>query len=81
MTHIISARLRGMNHRLVHWDKKYIYVQLRSLLFWSHCVVVCCFSPYNSPQKEKEQQKMFSSIEVEKAKELKGNKHIPPKSQ
>lgn len=45
---------------------------------------LCCvlfFLQYNSPKKEKEQQKMFSSIEVEKTKELKGNKHIPPKSQ
>lgn len=48
-----------------------------------HCVVLCFlfFFQYNSPKKEKEQQKMFSSVEVEKTKELKGNKHIPPKSQ
>lgn len=47
-------------------------------------IVLCSvFFFFNTilPKKEKEQQKMFSSIEVEKAKELKGNKHIPPKSQ
>lgn len=76
MTHIISARLKGMNRSLVHWDKNiYTCVTGQSLLFCG------MFFFFIQIPKKREEQKMFSSIEVEKAKELKGNKHIPPKSQ
>ncbi len=75
MTHIITVRLRGMNHSLAHWDKIYTCATGQSLLL--------LFLQTTPPPQKKERKitKKISSIEVEKAKELKGNKHIPPKSQ
>lgn len=70
MTHIITARLRGMNRSLAHWDKNiYMCDWAESFVLWY------VFFFFIQIPKKREEQKMFSSIEVEKAKQLKENKN------
>ncbi len=67
MTHFITVRLRGMNHSLAHWYKNiYMCDWAESFVLEPLCRVLLFFSKHPPPKKREKEQKMFSSIEVER---------------